>query len=160
MMLSVIIFLKGVFYNMSIIRNNIYAQHSEFFNDSLIHHETERLKHSLRRRTKKLKYTKRIKLFTNLWGGFSPLNVKKYDHALKTCSSPCKNWDNDDGEVEFRLRKAEKAMKKRLYNINKEIEDTCDDAIIPDTFDCDLENYTLTLGYIFGYSCVDRVICI
>ena len=131
---------------MSIIRNNIYAQHSEFFNDSLIHHETERLKHSLRRRTKKLKYTKRIKLFTNLWGGFSPLNVKKYDHALKTCSSPCKNWDNDDGEIEFKLRKTEKAIKKRMYNINKEIED----ANIEDPFD-DLENYQYTLGYITGY---------
>ena len=141
------------------IKNNVYAQNSDLFNDDLINHETERLQHSLRRKNKKVKYFKRIKLFTNLWGGFSPLNVKKYDHALKTCSSPCKNWDNDDGEVEFKLRKTEKAMKKRLYNINKEIEDTCDDAIIPDTFDCDLENYTLTLGYIFGYSCVDRVIC-
>ena len=140
---------------MPTIKDNIYAQNSDLFNDDLISHETERLKHSLRRKNKKVKFFKRIKLFTNLWGGFNPLNIKRYAHTLKTCSSPCKNWDDDDGEIEFRLHKTEKAIKKRMHNINKELED----ANIEDLYD-DLENYQYTLGYITGYSCVDTIICI
>ena len=89
-------------------------------NTALINHENVRMRHSLRRKTMRNKYARRVKLYTNLWNGFSPERVPAYAHALKTCSIPCKGWDNDEGETAFRIRKNEKAVKRRMNNIHEE----------------------------------------
>ena len=96
-------------------------------NEALIDHEDKRIRHSLRRKIQRNKYTKRVKLFTNLWNGFSPEKVPAYAHALKSCSIPCKGWDNDDGETEFRIRKNEKAVKKMMNNIHLELNEPKDE---------------------------------